>query len=532
MHKILVSWIGHTDLLAMLPTLEEKQANQLRQVVKNKDGKNASHSPIKTLLESESFDEIHLIDNYSDKAVVKWYLDWLGHKAKVHKVVINNPTDYEEIFQISDSILTDICSRQKQVKEFSLSLLLTSGTPTMAAVFVLLGKTKYPAVFWQTHKGSASETKIPYDLTSDLLPDLLHKSDSAFHHLSALSPQECKGFENIIGNSRPIRLAVGRARRAALRDVSILLLGESGTGKELFARAIHEASRRKGKPFVPVNCAAIPPELMESELFGHVKGAFTDAKKDKSGAFAHANNGTLFLDEIGECPLQLQAKLLRVLQPPEDQGMCVREFQPVGAEKVCQTNVRIIAATNRNLLDEVKSGRFRDDLYYRLSAITVKLPALRQRKEDIVSIAEHILHKINKDFRRDEPGYEDKYFSVATKKFIQQFSWPGNVRELGNAILQAVVMSESEVLTPQDIDAALMESSDSCHADDVMNRPLGDGFSLDDLLNSIKIRYLKRAKAESGGMKRLAAELLGYKNYQKLDTQLQRFEIDWNDQSE
>lgn len=527
MKKVLVSWIGHTDLLAMCPSLTDSQREEVLALLNHKHPGQAQASPVKTLIENEPFDEVHLIDNYGKDSVSNLYLKWINCKATIHRVSFQNPTNYEEIFAVSDAVLTDVYSKQKD-KDFSLSLLLTSGTPTMTAVFVLLGKTKFPATFWQTHQGNVSPTRIPYDITVDLLPNLLHKSDSAFHHLSTSSPQEYEEFKHIVGNSQAIRLATGRARRAALRDVSVLLLGESGTGKELFARAIHSASRRKDKPFFAINCAALPSELIESELFGHKKGAFTGADKDKKGAFSEADGGTLFLDEIGECPLHMQTKLLRVLQPPTGKGMCIREFNRVGETATISANVRIIAATNQNLVEEIKSGQFRDDLYYRLAAISIKLPALRERKEDIIDIAEHLLQKINQDFKDDESGYEDKKFSPTTKKLVKQLTWPGNVRQLNNVILQAVVMSEGNTLTPADIEAALADMLSPQQDSDLLALPLGGDFSLDELLRTIRVRYLERARDEAGGSKKESARLLGYPSYQKLANQLHSLDISWS----
>jgi transcriptional regulator with GAF, ATPase, and Fis domain len=196
---------------------------------------------------------------------------------------------------------------------------------------VLLGKTKYPARFYQTHNGDASITDIPFDLTVDFLPALLREPDRALQQLASRRPQDIPGFERISGDSRAIRIAVGRAQKAALRDVPVLLSGESGTGKEMFARAIHDASHRRHKPFLAFNCAAMPKSLVESELFGHARGAFTGADRPYAGAFERADGGTLFLDEVGECDPDIQAKLLRVLQPPPGEFPCIREFQPLGS---------------------------------------------------------------------------------------------------------------------------------------------------------------------------------------------------------
>jgi transcriptional regulator with PAS, ATPase and Fis domain len=256
----------------------------------------------------------------------------------------------------------------------------------MAAVWVLLGKTKFPGKFLQTYNNEVSYTEIPFDMTADLLPDLLNKTDHLIENLPDVS--QVSGFEDIVGNSPALRQAVLRASKAAMHSVPVLITGESGTGKEMFARAIWKAGSRKDKPFEAINCAALPANLLEAELFGYKKGAFTGAVKDRDGAFKRLNGGTLFLDEIGECSLELQAKLLRVLQPPPGKTLSYREFYPVGAEQPEHSDVRVIAATNRDLPEMIARQQFRDDLFYRLSAITLPLPPLRERKGDALLLAE------------------------------------------------------------------------------------------------------------------------------------------------
>ncbi|MCA8990054.1 MAG: sigma-54 factor interaction domain-containing protein, partial [Planctomycetaceae bacterium] len=233
----------------------------------------------------------------------------------------------------------------------------------MTAVLLLLGKTRYPATFYETSRdGKSWVTDVPFDLI-DVIPDVLKNPDSHLQHLASESPSEVEGFEDIVGDSRAVRDAVGRAKRAAMRGVSVLLLGESGSGKEMFAQAIHRASPRRDKTFIAINCAALPKSLLESELFGHVKGAFTGADKNRDGAFVAADGGTLFLDEVGECDLETQAKLLRVLQPITGAGPGFRKVSRIGEEKERTVDVRIIAATNRDLHSAIKHGSFRDDLF-------------------------------------------------------------------------------------------------------------------------------------------------------------------------
>jgi len=361
----------------------------------------------------------------------------------------------------------------------------------------------------------------------DFVPEVFRDADSHLQHLTSHSPGEIEGFQQIVGDSQAIRLAVGRAKRAAVRNVPVLLLGESGTGKELFARAIHESSSRRSGPFLAINCAAVSRDLLESELFGHKAGSFTGAQSDRKGAFAEADGGTLFLDEIGECDLAMQTKLLRVLQPPEGADPCHRVFHRVGDLQGRHSSVRVIAATNRDLLASINDGQFREDLHYRLAVITVKLPPLRDRQGDIHKIAKHLLTQINGQFEEDEPGYTHKSISDSAMVFVQRHRWPGNVRQLYNALLQAAVMAEGDTIQKHDITDAVAEMvGETSFAEDVLEQPLGEDFNLQEHLNEIHRHYLRRAMKESGGVKSRASKLLGIPNYQTLDAQLKRLEVD------
>ena len=245
-------------------------------------------------------------------------------------------------------------------------------------------------------------------------------------------------FGELVGASAAMREVFGVLERVAPTDVSVLILGETGTGKELAARAIHGHSRRSEKPFVVFDCGAVAPNLIESELFGHEKGAFTDAVKSRQGAFELAQDGTIFLDEIGELTPTLQPKLLRAL----DQ----REIKRVGAEQPLGINVRVIAATNRNLEKEVQAGRFREDLYYRLSVVSVFMPPLRKRKEDIEKIAEHLLPGISGEMGKKLTG-----LSPEAAEALRIYPWPGNVRELKNVLERAAALSDGERIGVRDL---------------------------------------------------------------------------------
>ena len=241
----------------------------------------------------------------------------------------------------------------------------------------------------------------------------------------------------LIGGSAHVRKLVATIRRVAASDVPVLIEGETGSGKELVARGVHDASGRRERPFIVVNCGAISPELIESELFGHERGAFTGATAQRKGAFELANNGTIFLDEIGELPLSLQPKLLRVLEQ--------KEVKRVGANDLLPTDVRILAATNRNLREEVARKAFREDLYFRIGALTVSIPPLRDRREDVAPIAHHFLSGMRSNGAGSVPG-----LSPAALDALISHDWPGNVRELRNAVQRAVVMAEGAELTGPD----------------------------------------------------------------------------------
>jgi PAS domain S-box-containing protein len=243
--------------------------------------------------------------------------------------------------------------------------------------------------------------------------------------------EEIRGnYRDIIGESPALKKVLAQIEMVAPTNASVLILGESGTGKELVARGIHERSPRKDAPMVRVNCASVPRELFESEFFGHTRGAFTGAVKDRVGRFELANGGTLFLDEIGEVPLELQSKLLRVLQEGQ--------FERVGEDRTRTVDVRIIAATNRDLEAEVKAGKFRQDLYYRLSVFPIELPPLRERPEDIVMLAEHFLEQAGRKM-----GKSVHRLTSAQRKELEAYDWPGNVRELQNVVERAVIRAQN-----------------------------------------------------------------------------------------
>ena len=303
--------------------------------------------------------------------------------------------------------------------------------------------------------------------------------------------QTTEGWHTFIGESRAIREKLDIARKAAATDSSVLLLGESGVGKELFAEQIHLASPRASGAFVRVNCAAIPEALLESELFGHVKGAFTDAVSDRRGRFELADKGTIFLDEVADMPLALQAKLLRVIQN--------RVFERVGSSESMRVNVRIIAATNRSLDAEVAAGRFRADLFYRLSVLPIHIPPLRERAEDIPLLASHFLQKHSLAMKKQIRGFSD-----AAMELLLSYAWPGNVRELENAIERAVVFSKDELVGPE----ALSLSAGGISEDSYTQKSLREALAI------FKKHFITRALEANGWHQtRTAKELAIQRSY-------------------
>ncbi|MBI5874337.1 MAG: sigma-54-dependent Fis family transcriptional regulator, partial [Deltaproteobacteria bacterium] len=300
------------------------------------------------------------------------------------------------------------------------------------------------------------------------------------------------GFANLIGTSQKMIEIYEIIKRVASTKANILITGESGTGKELVARAIHYQGDRKDKPFVPINCGAIPENLIESELFGHQKGAFTGAVANKSGLFEMANQGTIFLDEITELPVQLQVKLLRVIQE--------RNFRRVGGIEDIAVDVRIIAASNKEIDEEVKRKRFREDLFYRLNVIPIHMPPLRERKEDIRLLAEHFFEKHTKELAKEIKG-----ISHEAMDYLESYSYPGNIRELENIIERAVALENTSVILPESL-PEYIRSQEIKHPETEISEA---GLNLEKKIEDYEKAIILDALKKSGGVKKKAAELLG-----------------------
>jgi len=302
-----------------------------------------------------------------------------------------------------------------------------------------------------------------------------------------LAEEAEKRHRLIVGKSARMNEVIDVARRAAASRSTVLLLGESGTGKEIFARAIHNWSERKERPFVPINCVGLSRELLESELFGHEKGAFTGAYQLKKGKIELAHGGTVFLDEVGDISHELQTKLLRFLQE--------REFERVGGTRTLRVDVRIVAATNRDLNDLIREGRFREDLYHRLNVIPIRLPALKERREDIAELARHFMRRLSLEAKRN--------FTEITPEALERliaYDWPGNVRELVNVIEQAVVLGQGPKIAPQDLPPRMAATASEIGSDSMAYRGAMDAY---------RRQLIMKALAQSQGNRAAAAKALG-----------------------
>lgn len=302
-----------------------------------------------------------------------------------------------------------------------------------------------------------------------------------------------KGFSGIIGNSKALNAVIDLAEKVSPFNATVLITGESGTGKELFARGIHESSPRAKKPFLAINCGSIPENLLESELFGYAKGAFTGAERSRKGLFEETDGGTLFLDEIGELPLEMQVKLLRVLQEGE--------VRRIGDSGIVSVDVRIVAATARNLSEEVENKTFRQDLYYRLNVLALHLPPLRERLEDVPLLCQHFIEKFSSNLGRDVRSFTGDAMAI-----LLGYSWPGNVRELENTVQRAVMLSDEQVAGREVLPRSLQKNGGSRQA--VLESACFSGFSLKEAQRILEAEMIARALEKTGGNKSRAAEIL------------------------
>jgi len=499
MSWVLIAWIGHTDLRSA------------------EGAGDPGAGPIAQALTDRAFEAVRLLSDHPVETTTR-YVEWLksqgARRIDVSQVSLSGPTHFGDIYERAVAATEQV--RKEYGPDVSLTFHLSPGTPAMAAVWIILAKTRFPAELIESSREHGVRTaSVPFDISADFIPDLLRRPDEALERLSASLPPEAPEFSSIVHRSQVMRRVITRARLVAPRAVPVLIEGESGTGKELLARAIHRASSRREGPFIAVNCGAIPSELVESELFGHEKGAFTGADRTHLGYFEAASRGTLFLDEVGELPPKAQVKLLRVLQE--------NEIVRVGTTKPIAIDVRVIAATNRSLTSEIREGRFREDLFYRLAVAVLQLPPLRDRQGDMNLLIDCLMDQINEE-SATEPGYRKKILSAGARNLLLLHPWPGNVRELSNTLRRAAIWSSGQSISAEDMREALLPVTGNPMSE-VLNRPLGDGLKLPNILTMVARHYLSRAIEEAGGSKTKAAELVGLSSYQTFTNWMNRYRV-------
>ncbi|MGB0466904.1 MAG: sigma 54-interacting transcriptional regulator [Pontibacterium sp.] len=494
--QVLLTWLGKHDVTAEA---------------------NGERGAIASILMDTAFpfDEVHiLVQNWENE--LPRYEPWLKKVLQTQsrnttivfkRVELDSPIDYDGIYTIVRQEL-EALSQTDSV----LTLNLTSGTPAMTAIWVLLGKGVFGCKLAQTSRQSgASTVQLPFDVSVEYL----QQQDAKLGAIASSVPSISNEFSHIQASSRLMADCVALAQRVSQRDIPVIIQGETGTGKEVMANAIHRASSRKDKPFIAVNCGAIPGSLLDSQLFGHKKGSFTGAISDRKGYFEEANGGTLFLDEVGELPLEAQAKLLRALQQ--------QEIMRVGESKPTKVNIRVIAATHRDLLSMIEEGLFREDLFYRLAVGVLGLPPLRERVEDIELLVSELLDNLN-DEASTQPGYICKNISEDGIKFIKAQRWPGNIRELWNTLVRASIWSDGEVLDTSHLEQALIQRSRKAK-DSELSFDMAQGVNINELLDKTKRYAVEQALEITAGQKGKAAKLLGLSNHQTLSNWMKQLDI-------
>jgi len=501
--KVLVAWIGGTDLAA----------SGLR---KSWDSKRTGLGPIAQVAKERAFDLISLLYNYGE-GEAPGFCDWL--KAYTNANItwkageISGPMDHASIHTFVgkhvDALLTEVPNAQ-------LTYHLSPGTPAMASIWLMLAHTSHPArLVASSPEGGVEDVRLPFKLTLEVVSKAYGAADARLEAAAAGWPPLSAAFEDVIHQSDTMARVLERAQRVALSDVTTLVLGESGTGKELFARAIHKASSRKMGPFVAVNCGAIPSNLIDSELFGHEKGAFTGAQDRRIGVIEQARAGTLFLDEVGELPLDAQVHLLRTLQN--------KTIRRVGGVREFKVDTRVIAATHRELSTLVLEGHFREDLYYRMAIAVLRIPPLRERGEDLQLLLDHMLEKVREELA-DHPAVGRMALTPEARKLLLQHSWPGNVRELFNVLMRAALWSRGSELSVEEIQEALREAP--LRHGDILDRPIDEHFNLKKLLDEVSAAYIRRALQQTDGNKIRTAQRLGLKSRAVLADWMKRCDVD------
>ena len=452
-----------------------------------------------------------------DERSMREFLSIMLEKEGYKVIAMDNGNDALDFIKKNnyDLIITDI--KMPKVSGINIlreSMALHTNTPVImitafASTDVAVEAMKLGAYDYITKPFKVDEIKV-------IIKNAIEKKSLFDENISL--KEELKGryqFSNIVGKSDKIQKVFELIMKVANSKSTVLITGESGTGKELVARGIHHNSERRDKPFVSISCGAIPETLLESELFGHQKGAFTGADSDKKGLFEVADGGTFFLDEVSEAPPSIQAKLLRVLQE--------KEFKRVGGVKDIKVNVRVIAATNKNLHKLIEDGKFREDLYYRLNVIPIELPSLRERKEDIPLLVSHFINKYNSINKKGIKGIRPE-----TMEKLERYVWRGNIRELENVIERAVTLEIADNIYPESLPDEIRNYE--IEPLKILIEPLksdipSEGLNLEDYISKIEKDIILNALEKTGWVKKKAAELLNM-SFRSFRYKLQKYDIE------
>lgn len=504
MQKVLLTWLGGADIESC------------------KDETRSNLGPVAGAIIARNYKHVYILSDFPEQVTNK-YKRWLENttsvKVSMRYIKLENPMDIGIVYDSAKKMAMEI---KESHGEENIVLALSPGTPAMAAAWIFLSKTLFPQV--ELVESSVRDDKgnyqirtasIPFEISAERIIDMLREPDEKLKLLFQNLPSK-HDESSIIYKCEKMHRVITLARHAAIWNVPVLLLGESGTGKELIARLIHAQSLRANKPFVAINCAAVPSSLIESELFGHEKGAFTGAVYKKNGQFQLADKGTLFLDEIGDMNFDLQVKLLRAIQE--------KEICPVGSQSSLKVDVRIITATHKNLIDEVAKGNFRSDLFYRLGVAIIHIPPLRERGRDIDCLIDYYLDRINKEFSGQVSYKGPKNITSAGRIVLRNYHWPGNVRELENTLKRAAMWTPDLEINKQDILDSIINIQSPMKSD-ILNQSLGPHLKINDLIDIVATHYLRRAWKESGGNKSRAAELIGLGNHQTFDAWMKKHKV-------
>ena len=516
-HGAMISWISDADLMdyyLALPSTELK-IEFLKQSKNEKSFKDKARrdnnvhlsSNISPLLRrfGDAIEELHLItnrlydflQNHSYENFIRSECPKYRGKVILHDCAdeVSKITDLPGVYNVTQKIIADIKRNHTE-----LYCNLSSGVGVTTAALVMLASAYFEEYhLLQNYQSDIDDDKLPEDFSSLIAKRAIHTENQ---------------FANsrIIGQSDAIQKVKKMVYRIAPFDYSVLLLGPNGTGKSTIAREIHDLSSRKNGPFVSINCGSLTPTLLESRLFGHLKGSFTDATCDKDGEFKRADGGTIFLDEVADCSLEMQVALLHVLQPQEGEDKpTVRRFHRMGETKDTESDVRVIAATNKDIKHLIREGKFREDLYYRLAVCTITMPSLSQMKEDIERLATSFLEEINTQ-NKSVAGFAPKHLSAEALQTLKDHVWTGNVRELIHCLQQAAIMTDGDTISATDFNFQFE------HAEDRLPNP--EDYSIEQIKADVERRYINAAIDVTRGNKAKASRLLGLKTPQNLESRI------------